>query len=130
MVVDSTVRTLKALVVDDDPLVCRVVGRQLERIDVEFDGATNADDAEALAREGHYGLVLMDVVMPGADGPPLAARLRDIQPGLPVIYMSGYPREHVAQHGVRDEDPFVEKPLSLRLLREAVKQVTAGMGES
>lgn len=130
MVLDSTVCTLKVLVVDDNPLVCRLVGRLLQRIDIESDEATNADAAQALARDGHYGLVLMDVVMPGADGPPLAARLRDIQPDLPVIYMSGYPRDRVVEYGVKDEDTFVEKPLSPDQLRQAVRQVTGGGGES
>lgn len=37
-----------------------------------------------------FDVLLTDVLLPGVDGPALAARARQLRPGLPVVFMSGY----------------------------------------
>ena len=75
-----------------------------------------ASGAEALDICREYGdaidVLLTDVVMPGIHGPELAERVREMRPGIAVLFMSGYPGEAAAAHGLRQEEAFIEKPFT------------------
>jgi two-component system, cell cycle sensor histidine kinase and response regulator CckA len=74
--------------------------------------AENGVAALALAEEraGEIDLLVSDVVMPLMNGPELADRLRALQPGLRVVYVSGYHDRALAGRGIRPEDSVVGKP--------------------
>lgn len=79
------------LVVDDDDHVRPVTSGFLRDLGYTVIEAANAEAAEVLAHTaGSVDLVITDVVMPGAAGPVLAARLRAEWPGLPVLFMTGH----------------------------------------
>jgi two-component system, cell cycle sensor histidine kinase and response regulator CckA len=67
-------------------------------------------------------LLVSDVVMPGMDGPSLAAELRGRHPGLRVLLMSGYSPEH-ALGGAASSDPLLPKPFVAEDLLHAVRDV-------
>ncbi len=82
---------MRLLVVEDEDGVRRVVERILTRHGHEVLTAAHPDDAIAIAAEGTpIDMLITDVVMPGMSGPQLAARLTELQPGLPVLFISGY----------------------------------------
>jgi two-component system, cell cycle sensor histidine kinase and response regulator CckA len=69
------------------------------------------------------GLLLTDVMMPGAFGPEVADAVREVVPGLPVLYMSGH-AEDMARGGLVDPTvPFLAKPFTPRRLAEKVREV-------
>jgi YesN/AraC family two-component response regulator len=69
-------------------------------------------------------LVLTDVIMPRMNGRELYERLRQIQPGVRVLYMSGYPAEVIAEQGlVREAIHFLQKPFSVRTFLETLRGV-------
>jgi len=88
---------------------------------------TAADGAQALqvARQyaGPIHLLLTDVVMPGINGRVLAERLAPSQPGMTILYVSGYTDSFIAGHGVLEagahllHKPFTEESLT-RKVRE------------
>ena len=79
------------LVVDDDDHVRPVTSGFLRALGYTVIEAASAEAAEVLAHAaGSVDLVISDVVMPGADGPALAARLRAEWPGLPVLFVTGH----------------------------------------
>ena len=79
------------LVVDDDDQVRPVTAGFLRGLGYKVIEAASAEAAEVLAHAaGSIDLVITDVVMPGADGPALAARLRADWPGLPVLFVTGH----------------------------------------
>jgi two-component system, cell cycle sensor histidine kinase and response regulator CckA len=54
---------------------------------------------------------VIDVVLPRTDGQELGARLRQIRPGLPVLYMSGHTGDELARRRLLDASvPFIQKP--------------------
>jgi DNA-binding response OmpR family regulator len=62
--------------------------------------------------------------MPGISGKELAERLKDVRPGLKVLFMSGYTADVIAQRGVLDGSvAFLHKPFSPIELAAKVRTV-------
>lgn len=69
-------------------------------------------------------LVLTDVVMPGLNGPALAARIAEIWPGIKVLYTSGYTDDVILRHGLIDSAlHFISKPYDIAALTRKVREV-------
>jgi CheY-like chemotaxis protein len=76
------------------------------------------------AREPAPAILLTDVVMPGIDGKELAARIRQLRPALPVLYISGYSDDILSHDGLLDDNiALLEKPFSGDDLAVAVRAV-------
>ena len=75
---------------------------------------------------GHAGtidLVVTDVIMPGCGGPELLVRLQMREPGLRVLYMSGYTEQSAANRAGLDRGlPFVRKPFTAAELVNKVRE--------
>jgi len=78
------------------------------------------------SRGGDVDLVVSDVVMPEMDGPTLAKELRTRNPGLKIIFVSGY-AEDAFEKNLPDEVKFnfLAKPFTLKQLVAAVKETMA-----
>jgi response regulator RpfG family c-di-GMP phosphodiesterase len=87
----------RVLVVDDDPLVRRSLGRLLERQGYETACAGSAADASRLLDEQAFDLALCDIRMPGESGLALVERVAADHPGVAVIMVSGLDDQHVAE---------------------------------
>lgn len=69
-------------------------------------------------------LLLTDVVMPGMSGNDMSKVLLTKQPGMPVLYMSGYTDDAIVQHGVLEAGiNFLQKPFSPGALASKVREV-------
>jgi signal transduction histidine kinase/CheY-like chemotaxis protein len=76
----------------------------------------------SLRHEAPIQLLLTDVVMPGMNGRDLANRLRQVRPGLQILYMSGYTDEVLGRHGIVDPNiAFLQKPFTADVLLQAVR---------
>jgi len=70
--------------------------------------------------------LLTDVIMPGKSGVELADALRSRDPGLKVLFQSGYTRDVVLRDGVvKAETAFLKKPFSLDALAKKLQEVLA-----
>jgi PAS domain S-box-containing protein len=101
------------LVVEDEPALARVITRILTKSGYHVLTAGNGPQAVALLEEHDCDLLLTDVIMPEMSGPRLAEILHAKQPGLPVVYMSGYSNGLLGTTHVLDDDiAFIEKPFT------------------
>ena len=66
-------------------------------------------------------LMLTDMIMPGGNGPELAAAVRNMGLRLPVIFMSGYADRSVDIESLGGGSIFLQKPFSLATLAGAVR---------
>jgi two-component system cell cycle sensor histidine kinase/response regulator CckA len=66
-------------------------------------------------------LMLTDMIMPGGDGPELAAAVREMGRQLPVIFMSGYADRRVDAGAMGSDGIYLQKPFSLSTLARAVR---------
>jgi two-component system, cell cycle sensor histidine kinase and response regulator CckA len=124
------------LVVDDEVDILRVLERGLSQEGFEVRTARSAEAAIKSFPEmsPRPDLLLTDVVMPGMSGPALAERLRQIDPALKVLFMSGYDSSQVVQRYVVDQGfSLIAKPFTASALREAIEAALGtrnGTGES
>jgi len=125
---DSAGRHLGVLVADDDPLV-----RTMLRIGLQVYGfrvflASNGLDAVEIYRRERetIDVVLLDVRMPGLDGPRAIDALRVLNPRIRCCLMSGEPSEpnHMLERWKLDR--FFLKPFSLPEVAEALFELVPG----
>ncbi|HXA49519.1 MAG TPA: response regulator [Candidatus Acidoferrum sp.] len=109
------------LVADDEQMVLKFVDLVLTRAGYRVLAALEANEAIRLCKDGAepVELALLDVVMPGIDGPQLCNRLREIYPRLRVLFVSGYDDPEVRRRcGDHPTLEVLEKPFdSDQLLR-------------
>jgi DNA-binding response OmpR family regulator len=79
---------LKILLVDDEPRITGFLGRALTGAGYAVDCAHDGREALRLAATGDYGLVILDLVMPGMDGRAVLTELLRVRPGQAVIMLS------------------------------------------
>jgi PAS domain S-box-containing protein len=115
------------LVVEDEDAIRQVAIRVLTRQGYSVAAANSGEAAlvEAAALGRPIDLLLTDMVMPGMTGPELAKQLRAQQPGLRVLFTSGYSADAVArQFGLSDDTwAFISKPYGLADLTREVRRV-------
>jgi len=118
----------RVLFVDDEELLARLGQKTLTALGYEVEAATLPEEALAMVRADpqRFALVLTDQTMPEMTGLYLAAQLRQIRPGLPVILMTGYSlmlrAERLEAAGVCG---LLLKPTSVRSLGVAVHAALA-----
>ena len=82
--------TGRLLVVDDDPIGCRVVMRIMEHEGFETMAAHDGEACLTRAAADHPDLVILDLELPKLDGIQVLERLKAAQPNLPVIMLTGH----------------------------------------
>ncbi|HEY5985241.1 MAG TPA: ATP-binding protein [Streptosporangiaceae bacterium] len=116
------------LVVEDEPTMREVTRRILDRHGYRVLVARGG--AEALdmlaAQPGPIDVLLTDVVMPQMMGPDLAERVRALQPGVRVMFMSGYTQGVFGDQGILESGVnLLEKPFSESSLLGKLHEVLA-----
>lgn len=116
------------LVVEDETAILKLTQAMLEQLGYQVLSAASPTAALALV-EAHpqaIDLLLTDVVMPQMDGHQLAETLHKNDPQMKVLFMSGYPSDILAHHGVLHkgihflQKPFNETDLAIRV-QQALK---------
>ena len=114
-----------ALVVDDEPIVRKVVGMMLRRLG--FEVLTANDGVEALdlltSTMEAPSLVLLDYSMPHMDGPQTLAAIRAAWPGLPVVLCSGFDAAELADSGITEATAYLQKPIRFSELADAMDSI-------
>ncbi len=121
----------RILVAEDQREVRDVLERILTSAGYEVIAAPDGDAAMRMFVEnGDFDILVTDIVMPGRlQGPGLARALRELDPELPVVFMSGYASEaSMHGNGLRKEDIRLMKPVSRTRLLEAVRRALRGEG--
>ena len=114
------------LVVEDQPLVRQLISRSLQQDGSEISEASSPVEAlemvdEAIRNNRPFDLLVTDYIMPVMNGGELATRVLEKQPGIPILYLTGYTDGSVTIDGERQHLLF--KPFTTRDLRNKVKEL-------
>lgn len=121
-------RPISVLVVDDEEPVRRFVERVLREAGYQTSTASDGPEAiEVASKLESLTLVVTDVMMPQMTGDELGRRLRQNEPGLKVLYLTGYSdRLFKEKVTLWEDEAFLDKPCSVKGLLEAVSLLVFG----
>ncbi len=114
------------LVVEDDPALRTLFARMIGNLGYRVKVAGNGTEALNVVKDDglHPDLMITDVVMPGMNGRVLAQQLGKVQPGLRVLYTSGYTDNAIVHHGVAAPNtPFLQKPFNVTDLATKIHEL-------
>jgi DNA-binding response OmpR family regulator len=116
--------SLRVLVVEDDQPIQSLLEEALAEGGFEASIASSGEEALTLLREGKYDLLALDIKLgqDGIRGWHVARRARTLNPGLPVIYITGAAAEDWAVHGVA-KSIMLAKPFTPSQLINAISQL-------
>ncbi len=107
------------LIVDDEAIIRDLCIRALKGYRILE--AHNGEEALSVFSKGGVDVILTDVMMPGMDGIELLRRLKEIEPTVVVIVMTGFAEKDVILNALKaDADDFISKPVNLLQLKTAV----------
>jgi DNA-binding response OmpR family regulator len=120
---------MRVLLVDDDPdirFLCELALRDVAGWEVHV--AAEGEEALELARREPVDLVLLDVMMPGLDGPTLLGRLREIPEAaeLPILFVTAKVQaREVERYLAMGVDGLIAKPFDPLTLAERIEGILA-----
>jgi len=112
------------LIVDDEKNILLALSQSLEVLQLETDTATNGEEALAKLKEKEFGLILLDLRMPGMDGMEVLRQVREIRPDIRIIMITAYGTIELAVEAIKmGAVDFIQKPFSPEEIRELVSRV-------
>jgi len=115
----------RILVVDADEAVRRSAHHLLGCQGASVETARDAHEAIALSRQTAYSTALVDIRLPDLDGYQAFKRLREVQPNVPIILMTGFgwdPAHSIVKARQEGLQTVLYKPFRADRLMEAVEQ--------
>ena len=114
----------KILIVDDEPGIRFGVRDFLESEGLEVDEADSVASAERGVRDGHPDAVILDHMLPDGTALDLLPRLKELDPSLPVVVLTGHASIDLAVRAVKEgADQFLAKPVELPALLVLVRRL-------
>ncbi len=117
------------LIIDDEPAVRRAMRRFLEAVHIETVEANGGVAGLQLFRAApqRFSLVILDLAMPEMSGAQCFAHLRALDPRVPVLIVSGYPKDQSVEALLAAGDAdFLSKPFTAAELMAAVRRYRRG----
>ena len=107
--------------VEDDPDIRLLMAGSLSEFGYSVATAGTAAEAIQLAREIPFDLCILDVRLPDGSGIQLCEQLRQLLPGVPVVYYSAYADEAARKKALsRCGDAYLTKPTSATELERTI----------
>lgn len=112
------------LIVDDEKNIRLTLSQALEALELRTDTAVNGEEALAKLQEKRFGLVLLDLKMPGMDGMEVLRRLRQTRPDVKIIIITAHGTIESATEAMKlGAVDFIQKPFAPKEIRELVRKV-------
>jgi len=114
----------RILLAEDDDQLRAFLQRGLRRAGYAVDALGDGAAALSMAEKNNYDLLLADIVMPELNGVDLARKVSELQPGIRVMFITGFAAVAIHDEGMTPNRPRVlAKPFHLRHLIEEVEHL-------
>ena len=121
---DRLMKERSVLIVDDEKNIRLTLVQALEVLGVETDTAADGEEALVKLREKEFGLILLDLRLPGMSGMEVLRQLREIRPDIRVIIMTAYGTVESAVEAMRlGACDYIQKPFIPEEIRDGVSRV-------
>ena len=120
---------IRVLLVDDEETLLEYLSKRLLKLGFTVKATFSGEQAIEVAKEEHYAVAILDLKMPGIDGVETQKRLRQLQPFLQCIVLTGHGSiESALESGQEDAFQYLLKPVDhddlVTAIREAHKKKT------
>ena len=113
----------RVLIIDDDEMVLGTISDLVAFLGYEVKATSEAFDGVDLLQQEAFDLVIVDMIMPQVGGLALSKVIRQEQPRLPIVAISGYYEKLASTVHKPEFDAVLPKPLTLETLKTTLKDV-------
>ena len=125
---------MKAIIADDERKICQLIEALADwkKFGIEIAGtASNGIEAIELVNRENPDIVLTDIMMPGCDGLEMIRQIRETNPDIRFVIISGYQDFEYARKAIRyGVQDFLTKPVQKSELEAVLKKITVEKEES
>ncbi len=115
---------MKVLIVDDEELIRNVIKEYLKIDNIDYDEASDGNNAIKLVENNNYDCIIMDIMMPNLDGFEAVKEIKKINNNTKIIMLSARSEEFDKLSGFDlGIDDYVTKPFSPKELIARIKAV-------
>jgi two-component system, OmpR family, response regulator len=120
---------MRALIVEDEPKLARLIQRGLQEEGYAADVAGTGEDALWMARASPYDAIVLDVMLPAADGFEVCRELRDAGVWAPVLMLTARDAVEDRIEGLdTGADDYLKKPFSFPVLLARIRSLVRRVG--
>jgi PAS domain S-box-containing protein len=118
------------LVIDDDADVRAFLADSLEGLGCRVSAVASGQEGLDLLRDHRPDLALIDYAMAGMTGAEAAVAARELHPGLPIVFVTGYAESEQLDAALGPGAPVLRKPFTLAELADALEANLKGKDRS
>ena len=116
---------MKVLLVDDEKKFATMLAKRLALRGIDIDYVFTGKDAIVKAETQRYDVAILDVKMPGIGGIELGQKLKEMDPGTKIIFLTGHGSKIDFETGSAKAECYLAKPIQIdeliTILREATE---------
>lgn len=117
------------LIVDDEKNIRLALSMSLETLNIPVEAAASGEEALEKLAQGSYGLMLLDLRMPGMDGMEVLRQVAQQRPELKVIIITAYGSIDLAVEAMKlGAVDFLQKPFDAGQVRDMVRRILEKQG--
>ncbi len=114
---------IRVLLIDDEETLLEYLSKRLLREGFTIKATFSGEEALEVAKNETFDVAVVDLKMPGMDGVETQKRLKDVQPFLQCIVLTGHGSvESALESGHQDAFQYLLKPIDYEQLVEAIKE--------
>jgi DNA-binding response OmpR family regulator len=114
---------MKILLVDDEKKFAVMLSKRLALRGIDVDAVFTGRDALERIENNRYDVAVLDVKMPGIGGIELKGKLREVDPEIKIIFLTGHGSENDFKIGSAEAACYLAKPLNIETLIEILYKV-------
>ena len=112
---------MKLLFIDDEQTFLKYLAKRLVLEGFSVKTTFSGEDGLAAATKEKFDVAVVDLQMPGIDGIEVQKRLKDLQPSLPCIVLTGHASvENALESGKYNAFKFLSKPVDMDTLIDTI----------
>lgn len=116
----------KIIIVDDELAICTSLANLLKDAGYETNFKLSAKDALAELKVSGYDAVIADVNMPEVDGITLLKQIKELDPAMPVIIITGYPSDKTISEAMKGHAyEYITKPFNSEKIKFVVDRAVS-----
>ena len=117
---------MKVLLVDDEKKFATMLAKRLALRGIDIDYVYAGEDAIVKVESQRFDVAILDVKMPGIGGIELKRKLKELDPGMKIIFLTGHGSKTDFEAGSAEAVCYLAKPIQIDELVAILHEVVTG----